>query len=90
MNTITITMLCELISVKLGKETAENLTNFIEEKIRKEVDTKTSNLVTKEDLAKEVGKINADAANNKSELLKWMFVFWVGQLAAFVILFLKK
>ena len=36
MPTITITKLYELVSVKLGKETAENLTTFIGEKISSE------------------------------------------------------
>lgn len=86
MPTITITRLYDLISIKLGKETAENLTTFIEEKISSEVETKTSILATKEDLARESGNIRAD-------MIKWMFVFWVGQaLTTFglILLFLKK
>jgi hypothetical protein len=86
MPTISITRLYDLMSIKLGKETAENLTTFIEEKIRCEVDTKTSILATKEDLARESGNIRAD-------MIKWMFVFWVGQaLTTFglILLFLKK
>jgi hypothetical protein len=57
------------------------------------VDTKASNLATKEDLAKVEGKINTEAAGNKAELLKWMFIFWASQLVAmfgFLQLFLKK
>ena len=90
MMTISITRLYDLISTKLGKETAENLTTFIEEKIKCEVDTKASNLATKEDLARVEGKLSAEASENKAELMKWMFVFWVGQLAASILLFLKK
>lgn len=86
MPTITITRLYDLVSIKLCKETAENLTTFIEEKILNEVDSKTSILATKEDLARESGNIRAD-------MIKWMFVFWVGQaLTTFglIMLFLKK
>jgi hypothetical protein len=54
------------------------------------VDTKASNHARKEDLAKVQGKLSAEAAGNKAELLKWMFVFWVSQLTAFVLLLLKK
>ena len=64
------------------------------------MDTKTSILATKEDVARAETKIETskaelikDAANNRAEMIKWMFVFWVGQLVAmfgFVILFLKK
>jgi len=82
MPTITITRLYELVSVKLGKETAENLTTFIEEKISSEVETKATILATKENLAE-----------TKAELIKWMFIFWVGQVITtfgFILLFLKK
>lgn len=87
--TISITKLYDLISVKLGRETAENLTTFIEEKIKCEVDTKASNFATKEDIA----KLSAEASENKAELMKWMFIFWVGQMIGtfgFILLFLKK
>jgi hypothetical protein len=82
MPTITITKLYDLISIKLGKETAENLTIFIEEKIRSEVDTKASILATKEDVA-----------NSRADVIKWMFIFWIGQVIAtfgFILLFLNK
>ena len=89
MPTITITKLYELVSVKLGKETAENLTTFIGEKISSEVDIKTSILATKEDL----GSTNTKIEASKAELMKWMFVFWVGQVInifGLILLFLKK
>ena len=35
---ITLTKLYDLLSAKLGKETAENLTNFIENKINNELE----------------------------------------------------
>jgi hypothetical protein len=82
MPTITITKLYDLVALKLGRETAENLTTFIEEKIKCEVDTKTSILATKEDLARE-----------RADMIKWMFIFWVGQAATtfgLILLFLKK
>ena len=42
MSSISITKLYDLLSVKVGKETAENLTIFIEEKIKTEVESKAS------------------------------------------------
>jgi hypothetical protein len=82
MPTITITKIYDLVSIKLGRETAENLTTFIEEKIKGELDTKTSILATKEDLARE-----------RADMIKWMFLFWIGQAATtfgLILLFLKK
>ena len=89
MPTITITKLYDLFSIKLGRETAENLTTFIEEKIKGEVDTKTSILATKEDVARAETKIET----SKAELLKWMFAFWVSQVITIfglILLFIKK
>jgi hypothetical protein len=82
MSTISITKLYDLLSAKVGKETAEDLTSYIEEKIKDEVAAKTDVLATKEALA-----------NTKTEIIKWMFIFWIGQIAAtfgFILLFLKK
>src|SRR5687767_6724832 len=104
MSTISITKLYELLSIKLGKETAENLTNFIENKIDNELESKTQILATKEDLAKlalmtkedlanGLGKLDTKISETKSELMKWMFIFWAGQLIAifsFLLLFLNK
>lgn len=64
MSTITITKRYSLLSGKLGKESAENLTTYIEEKIKGEVEDKTKNLATK-----------ADLAENKTEIIKWIFIF---------------
>lgn len=82
MAVISLTRLYDLLSSNPGKETAENLTTFIETKINEEVQNKTHLLVTKEDLA-----------NAKAETIKWMFIFWIGQVVAtfgFILLFLKN
>jgi hypothetical protein len=38
--------------------------------------------VTKADIADLKIELKEDIANVKSELMRWMFVFWVGQMAA--------
>ncbi|WP_374174551.1 hypothetical protein [Flavobacterium tructae] len=50
MSNITITKLYFLLSEKVGKETAENLTTYIESKIDKEVEYSTRHLASREDL----------------------------------------
>lgn len=68
----------------------------ISEKITTEVDINASNLATKGDISKlseDIAKSRVEAAENKAELMKWMFVFWVGQMIGtfgFILLFLKK
>lgn len=93
MNVISITKLYELLSSKVGKEAAENLTTFIEHKIKAEVENNTQTLATKEDLLKLKSELEISIAQAKAETIKWMFIFWVGQVVAtfgFILLFLKK
>ncbi len=52
MSTITITELYSLLSEKVGKETAQSLTAYIEQKIEKDVEHNTRHLATREDLEK--------------------------------------
>ena len=82
MNCIPIKKLYSLLSDKVGKDAAENLTSYIDEKIKNEMNDKSLVLATKTDLA-----------NVKAETIKWMFIFWMGQVVAtfgFILLFLKK
>ena len=82
MSVISITKLYDLLCSQLGKETAENLTTFIAEKIKDEMENKTQLFATKEDLA-----------STKADIIKWMFIFWIGQIVAtfgFILLYLKK
>lgn len=80
--TISITKLYDVLTAKMGREAAENLTSYIEEKIKDELNNKSELLATKVDLA-----------NTKAEIIKWVFIFWLGQIGAtfgFILLFLKK
>jgi hypothetical protein len=82
MSVISLTRLYELLSSKFDKETARNLTTFIGENIKEELQNKVQIFATKEDLA-----------STKADIIKWMFIFWVGQVVAtfgFILLFLKK
>lgn len=52
MSTITITELYSLLSEKVGKETAQILTAYIEQKIEKNIEYNTRHLATRKDLEK--------------------------------------
>lgn len=89
MSTITVTRLYDLLTEKVGKDAAENLTSYIEEKIKNEFDNKSEILATKGDVA----KLDVKITETKAELIKWMFIFWIGQIAVtfgFILLFMKK
>ena len=49
--TITTTQLYRLLSEKVGKDTAETLTTFVEEKVKEEVQEKSLTLATQVQLA---------------------------------------
>lgn len=89
MASVTITQLYSLLSEKVGKETAENLTGYIESKIKEEFDNKSDALATKNDIA----NVELKIAESRADMIKWMFIFWIGQVIAtfgFILLFLKK
>lgn len=89
MGSISITKLYDLLTTRVGREAAETLTTYIEEKVKDEVNTKSEILATKTDIA----DIKEKIASNKSDVIKWMFIFWLGQVAVtfgYILLFLKK
>jgi len=93
MASVSITQLYSLLNEKVGKETAENLTGFIEDKIKEEFDRKSDVLATKLDLAELETKPTEKFLEAKADTIKWMSIFWIGQIAAtfgFILLFLKK
>jgi hypothetical protein len=65
--------LFQILKEKIGEKEAQSLIEFVETKVEKEFDSKKDSLATKEDLA-----------NVRSDVIKWMFIFWVGQLAAMI------
>ena len=63
--------LYEILKTKLGEKEAKTLVEYIEAKVDKKLDEKQNILATKVDLA-----------NLKADIIKWMFLFWIGQLAS--------
>ena len=61
--------LIEALAEHLGKEKAKTITEYIETKVEKQLNDKTIVFATKEDLS-----------NTKSEIIKWMFIFWIGTI----------
>ncbi|MBO8130785.1 MAG: hypothetical protein H0Z29_04600 [Candidatus Marinimicrobia bacterium] len=60
--------LIELIN-EAQKETKNDVINFAEEKFEKR-------------LSEELAKVKIEIAEVKSEIIKWMFIFWIGQIGA--------
>ena len=93
MTVISLTKLYDLLAAKIGKETAENLTTFIEHKIKDEVENKSELLATKEDiflLKQDVAKLETKISEAKVDSIKWSIALWVTAILMIAGLYLKK
>lgn len=79
-----------MLSHKLGKESAEHLTLYVENKIKEDLESKTQMLATREDLSKLDLKFTDKISNVKVDLIKWMFAFWVTVVLMLVGLYFKN
>lgn len=59
-----------ILKGKLGEKEAKALTEYVESKVEKSIVKEKNILATKVDLAE-----------MKAEIIKWMFIFWIGQIA---------
>ena len=81
--------LYKLLSDKLGSDTTEAMFKYIDNKTERSVEATIKTLATKDDLA----KVKYDLSKDISNSVKWMFIFWIGQVGAMLaiaFLFLKK
>jgi hypothetical protein len=88
-----IARLYQLLSDKLGNDTTEAMFKYIDSKTERSVDATIKSLATKDDLTRQIGEVRKEMAENKTETIKWMFIFWAGQVGAtlaIALLILKK
>ena len=84
-----VLQLFRILKERLGEKEAEALVEFVDAKFKDQNESNTKVLATKEDIAVTRTMI----ADTKAELIRWMFIFWIGQIAAtfgFILLFMKK
>jgi hypothetical protein len=76
--------LYELLKSRLGEQEAEAFVDILEKKVENKFSDEKNTIV---------GEIDARISASKADMIKWMFIFWIGQIAAtfgFILLFLKK
>lgn len=81
--------LYQLLSDKLGNDTTEAMFKYIDNKTERAVENSIQTLATKDDIA----KVKYDLSEKISNSVKWMFIFWIGQVGATLAIlafFLKK
>ena len=65
-----------ILRIKLGESEAKALTEYVENHVEKSFEKEIDRLSTKEDLL----KLDIKISDTKSEIIKWMFIFWIGQV----------
>jgi hypothetical protein len=73
-----------VLSERLGIEAAAELTGLFEKAEQDMTDAILTRSVDRFErrLVEEISKVRVEMRDHKGELLKWSFVFWVGQVAA--------
>jgi demethoxyubiquinone hydroxylase (CLK1/Coq7/Cat5 family) len=76
--------LYEILSAKLGREEARVLTEYVETKVEKQLNDKTTVFATKEDLVKEVSTLRIEMHEMEVRITRNIFVAGVVQFLAIV------
>lgn len=83
--------LYEILKSKIGEKEAKTLVEYIETKVEKKFEEKKDILAAKEDLLNvkadlmvEIEKVRTEIQKMKAEIIRWMFIFWAGQIGALI------
>ena len=63
---------------------AAAILEYIDEKTEKKYEEKKDILATKEDISKLREELRVEMREIKADMIKWMFIFWIGQLVAII------
>jgi hypothetical protein len=80
MSTVKILSILEAASIEPPK--ARAIAESLEVAFREQEDDLTKRLMTKQDGTDLRAELRTEMANFKAEIIKWMFLFWIGQMAA--------
>ena len=88
----TITQAYTEFDKKLGNEAVETLITFTAETVKNDVDVDRKDIATKLYLAEIKTELKIALVETKTNMIKWMFIFFVGQVAVMfgLLYFFKK
>ena len=61
-------------------EQKAGILEFVEEKFERRLTTEIGKV--NERITQEISKLDIKIENSRADLIKWMFIFWIGQVAA--------
>lgn len=75
-----------ILKIKLGDKEAKALIEYVESHVEKSFEKEIHRLATKKDLL----ALRLELKDQKSEIIKWMVIFWIVQVAVtLAIVFLR-
>jgi len=75
--TVTTIDLYNILRSKIGESEAKTLVEFVEQKVQSQLKEEMNSFATKED----IHLLELKIEKVRSDLIKWMFIFWVGQMS---------
>ena len=82
--------LYEILKQKLGNKEAEALVDFVDNRLKEANDHNLKNLATKEDLKDLKMRLSVKISDIKSDVLRWVFAFFVPLMLAIIGLYVRK
>ena len=82
--------LYEILKKKIGNTEAEALVGFVDTKLKEANDNNLKNLVTKEDLKDVELKLAVKISETKTDIIRWVFAFFIPLMLAIIGLYVKK
>jgi hypothetical protein len=74
----------EIFKTRFSEPEAAAILEYIDEKTEKKYEEKKDILATKEDISKLREELRVEMREIKADMIKWMFIFWIGQLVAMI------
>ncbi len=83
--------LYEMLKAPLGENGAKTLVNFVESKVENGFQARLDTFATKKDIAllkEDIAAVRMELevkmAQMETRIIRWMFIFWIGQIATVI------
>jgi len=90
--TVTTIDLYDILKTKIGEKEAKSLVEFVEIRVDKKFEEQMDEIATKKDLFQVKAELEITIEKVRGDMIKWMFIFWVGQVSVtvgLILLFIK-